>query len=123
MWNQNDKVEIENAIQYACSDVRNWTFLEVGAWRTIVYRKIFVDALKARGEDFQFFSLVTNQEKYLQVEEMYREEEKERRSRAASTLFHHSATASSFSCPPRYTTTPLALTLTLPGVSAHQLAL
>lgn len=75
MWNQNDKVEIENAIQYACSDVRNWTFLEVGAWRSIVYRKIFVDALKARGEDFQFFSLVANQEKYIQVEEMYREEE------------------------------------------------
>ena len=75
MWNQNDKVEIENAIQYACSDVRNWTFLEVGASRTIVYRKLFVDALKARGEDFQFFSLVTNQEKYFQVEEMYREEE------------------------------------------------
>lgn len=92
MWNQNDKIDFENAqklkkgivkynsniaevIQDVCSDVRNWTFVEVGAWNGYGSTKIFVEALKNRDESFQFFSLETNSDKQKHVEQMYENEE------------------------------------------------
>ena len=65
MWNQNDKIDFENAqklkkgivkynsniaevIQDVCSDVRNWTFVEVGAWNGYGSTKIFVECMKTK---------------------------------------------------------------------------
>jgi len=64
---------LSRRIRETCANLSNWTFLEVGAWNGWGSTRIFVEALKGRGDDFFFYSLEANKERHDYVRDLYAE--------------------------------------------------
>ena len=58
-------------IQKAASKPSNKVFLEVGTWNGLGSTKCFIDILLERSDEYQFFTLESNREKWLVARERY----------------------------------------------------
>jgi len=87
MWETNDKqnytLHKQHNLGQICNDsfslkirefaanIENKTFLEIGTWNGLGSTKQFVDVLKSRNDDYIFYSLECNSEKYNDARNLY----------------------------------------------------
>lgn len=67
-----DRTKLANWIKKLSSDKGNKTFLEIGAWNGLGSTKCFVDTLSSRDDDYIFYSLECNYDKFCDVRELYK---------------------------------------------------